>query len=46
MAEIGEGPIEADLRRVLDEIDQCLTILREKVAELSAVKGQQGDGGK
>lgn len=43
MAEIGDGPIEADLRRVLDQIDRCLTVLREKVDELSVVKGIERD---
>lgn len=43
MAEIGDGPIEDDLRRVLDEIDHCLTLLREKIGELNATRESRDD---
>lgn len=45
MAEIGDGPIEDDLKRVLAEIDHCLTLLREKIGELERVKGATDDDG-
>lgn len=43
MAELGEGPIEDDLRKLLSEIDSCLSLLREKLATLDRVKGNDDD---